>query len=330
MFNDILDSIINNASPDEIEIIRNKLNNHLINHLYDEDIHKELVEESNSSTCPHCGGHHIIKYGKDNHHNQRYQCKDCLKTFSSVTGTLLSYTKKDSYTWYLYLDSLFHGDTLKVSAQIANICEYTAFVWRHKILDVLAKLTDDDPVLSDTVWLDEKLVNTACPGVFNSKPSIKKHGISDQKRNIACAIDEHHHTVIQVAEKGRIHSDSLTSIFKDKIPSNCTVISDSLRSYHKFMDDIGVTWIKIPSGKTSYMGNDLQRINELHSSIALFLDKYRGIADHYLKNYIGLYKYKDRHNYIHMPNVFKNIFKEIVNSECKVHYEDIGTSFNMC
>lgn len=31
MFNDIIDSIIKNATPDEIEVIREKLNNHLIN-----------------------------------------------------------------------------------------------------------------------------------------------------------------------------------------------------------------------------------------------------------------------------------------------------------
>ena len=34
MFNDIIDSIINNATDDEIEIIREKLNNHIINHIY--------------------------------------------------------------------------------------------------------------------------------------------------------------------------------------------------------------------------------------------------------------------------------------------------------
>ena len=42
MFNDIIDSIINNARDDEIEIIREKLNNHLINHIYDSNIHEEL------------------------------------------------------------------------------------------------------------------------------------------------------------------------------------------------------------------------------------------------------------------------------------------------
>lgn len=49
MFNDIIDSIINNASNEEIEIIREKLNNHLINHIYDSNIHEELSNNYDSS-----------------------------------------------------------------------------------------------------------------------------------------------------------------------------------------------------------------------------------------------------------------------------------------
>ena len=71
MFNDIIDSIINNATDDEIEIIREKLNNHIINHIYDGEVHKELSDEFDSSFCPHCGHDHIIKYGKDKNGNQR-------------------------------------------------------------------------------------------------------------------------------------------------------------------------------------------------------------------------------------------------------------------
>ena len=72
MFNDIIDSIINNATDDEIEIIREKLNNHIINHVYDGEVHKELSDEFDSSSCPHCGHEYIIKYGKDKNGNQRY------------------------------------------------------------------------------------------------------------------------------------------------------------------------------------------------------------------------------------------------------------------
>lgn len=328
MFNDILDSIINNATPDEIEVIREKLNNHLINHAYDEDIHGELSNNPDSFFCPCCHSFHVIRYGRDKHGNQRFKCKECSKYFSVITGTLLSYTKKEPYQWYLYMESLFHGDTIKESALIADISEYTSLVWRHKILSICAQLTDDDPVLRDTVYLDEKLVDVNHIGIENKNPKEVKRGISDQKRNIACAIDEHGQKVIKVSEKGRIHSQELYDIYKDKIPSSCTVVSDSLRSYHKFMRDINVTWIKIPSGKTEKEGYTLEKVNLLHSSIELFLHRYRGISDKYLVNYIGLYKLKDRKKNLYRKSVFFSIYKRIINSLCELKYKDFKSEFS--
>ena len=100
-----------------------------------------------SSFCPYCQNKHIIKYGKDNKGNQRYLCKECSKIFSSIIGSLLSYTKKQPYQWFEYIQSLFNGDTLARLADIAGISEPTSLVWRYKILSVLADLTHDDPVL---------------------------------------------------------------------------------------------------------------------------------------------------------------------------------------
>lgn len=80
MFNDIIDSIINNATDDEIEIIREKLNKHIINHVYDGEVHKELSDEFDSSSCPHCGHEYIIKYGKDKNGNQRYGTMSRFRT----------------------------------------------------------------------------------------------------------------------------------------------------------------------------------------------------------------------------------------------------------
>ena len=329
MFNDIIDSIIKNATPDEIEVIREKLNNHLINQSYAQDIHEELSNDFDSSVCPLCGHKHIIKYGKDKHLNQRYLFKKCHKTFSAITNTLLAYTKKEPYQWYLYIDSLFHGDTLKQSAIIAGISEYTSLVWRHKILSICASLTDEVPVLHNTVYLDEKLLDVNHPGTETQNHAPKKRGISDQKRNIACAIDEHGQKIIQVSEKGRIHSKELIRIYKDKIPSSCTVVSDSLRSYHKLMKELKVTWIKIPSGKKEKDGYTLKKINLVHSSIELFLHSYRGISDKYIRNYIGLYKIKDKyHSKYHIKSIFYMIFKSIINSICELKYEDFSLDFS--
>lgn len=106
----------------------------------------------------------------------------------------------------------------------------------------------------------------------------KKRGISEDKINIACAIDRHQSIHCVVADCGRAKSDSLIQIFKDYIPKDSIVVSDSLRSYHKLMKVLGVKWEKIPSKKKEIDGYTLDKINGLHSCIKHFLYQYRGIA----------------------------------------------------
>lgn len=119
----------------------------------------------------------------------------------------------------------------------------------------------------------------------------KKRGISEDKINIACAIDKHSSIHCVVADRGRVKSDSLIKIYKEYIPKDSTVISDSLRSYHKVMKELGVKWKKIPSKKKEIDGYTLDKINELHSCIKHFLYQYRGIAAKYLQNYVSLFVY---------------------------------------
>ena len=90
-------------------------------------------------------------------------------------------------------------------------------------------MTHDDPVLSDTVYLDEKLNVVTHPGKHMKNKEKQKRGMSSQKRNIVCAIDQHNNKIIQVSETGRIHSKELYKIYKDKIPSTCQVVSDSCK-----------------------------------------------------------------------------------------------------
>ena len=65
MFNDIMDSIINNAFEDDIEIIIEKINDYFMNHHYDNKIKGELFDSFNRSFCSHCNKNHIVKFGKD-------------------------------------------------------------------------------------------------------------------------------------------------------------------------------------------------------------------------------------------------------------------------
>ena len=122
-----------------------------MNHHYDNKIKRELSNSFDSSSCPFGGKNHIVKFGKAKKGHQRFRCVDCCKTFSTITDPLFSYSKKGPYQWFKFIKSLFHGDTIKQSAQIVGICEYTSFVWRHKMLSIIAELMDKDPVLEGTV-----------------------------------------------------------------------------------------------------------------------------------------------------------------------------------
>ncbi len=93
------------------------------------------------------------------------------------------------------------------------------------------------------------------------------------------------------------------------------------------MKELGVTWIKIPSREKEQDGYTLDKVNHLLSSIALFLEKYRGISDKYLKNYIGLYKLKSRVKEILKKEAMIKQYRIIMNSKCRLRYKDFGSEF---
>ena len=55
--------------------------------------------------CPHCGGDHVIKFGRDEtqEHRQRYRCKSCGRCFDDLTGTIFEGHHLPLRTWILCL-----------------------------------------------------------------------------------------------------------------------------------------------------------------------------------------------------------------------------------
>lgn len=140
----------------------------------------------------------------------------------------------------------------------------------------------------------------------------KKRGISEDKINIACAIDKHQSIHCVVADRGRAKSDTLIAIYKDYISEKSIVVSDSLRSYHKLMKVLGVKWEKIPSKKKEVDGYTLDKINGLHSCIKHFLYPYRGIAAKYLQNYVSLFIYLWENGEMVNSENTMNLFNQII------------------
>ena len=104
-------------------------------------ISNELEEQrfSKGIYCPHCGCvENAQKFGKSNS-KQRYRCKDCGRTFSATSESILSGTHKSLSTWERYIECMLDGLSIRKSAEECGISLQTSFVWRHKILDALSK-----------------------------------------------------------------------------------------------------------------------------------------------------------------------------------------------
>lgn len=120
-------------------------------------------------------------------------------------------------------------------------------------------LSTRDCILDKFARFDEKISDIKHSRiVIEDSESMKKKGISNQERNIVYTIDEHNHKVIQVSERERIHTRNLYEIYKDKISSQCIVVSDGLCSYHRLIKKQGIKWINIPAKKKEKNGYTLE------------------------------------------------------------------------
>lgn len=259
-----------------------------------------------TTVCPKCGKTHIRKNGFNEKHEQRYKCSNCGKTFINRSNTLMFWSKLTLSQWQSIFFSVLDNDSLPKIASKAGISETSAFYNRHKILYILTQIMNED-ILYDMVTLDDTYLN------YEEKDYVskRKRGISEDKIDIACAVDIHDHSIISVADRGRPTSKSLIKIFHDKIKQGSVIISDSQRSYHPLMKDLCADWKKIPSGKTSIDEYTLEKVNILHCKLKTFFYGKRGVFTHYLQGYLALFQFTLNHAKYYLDKNFQELFIKV-------------------
>lgn len=265
------------------------------------------------------------KNGFNRQHKQIYRCKnECCKcnNFSATTNSILFSTKKDISNWVMFLEAYFDENSFRVCADKANISENTAFFWRQKINFYLTAYLNKH-ILKDYIELDETVYSEDKIGIVKTCNAVKKRGMSNDKVNIATAIDIHGNVILKTSVNGRITSKALLDVFKGVIQEGSFVISDSLRSYHKFMKEINVKWIKITSGKDEEQGHTLEKVNHLHDGIKTFLGQFRGVSKRYLQGYLAYFNIFRKYKHHYHDSEFKCIIVDLFASKGRLTYKEI-------
>jgi len=247
--------------------------------------------------CPHCSHTKVVKFGV-RRGIQWFKCKDCEKTFSHMTGTILSSTKKDFQTWKTFVGCMIDGRSVRDSANICEINRNTAFAWRHKILDALAQYHERQLPMKGIVEADDTFFNISFKGgnpidreAHKRGTRAVKKGISKEQVCVSCAVDRKGHVYSKVSTLGRPTAKVLRKVFRKRFSKQNSVIfcTDKDTAYAKFASaKDNFRHIKLKrGGATSIQGQyHVQNINAYHSRLKHFLRRFKGVSTKYLNNYL--------------------------------------------
>lgn len=284
-----------------IDFLKNKDNKYIENLINSLSIEEDSIDAIGDSKkiCPICGCLHTIKNGKDEHGHQRYLCKDCNKTFTAKTGTLLHWTHLSVDQWKKFIDYEFAKLTLEDTTHFIGVSVTTCFYMRHKLYNAATEIINNQ-ILSEEVQVDTEYLKINLKGTkpenmprYSKKRGNKSafRGISHHKISVICAVDSQDHMIMQVTglgsesfEKYKLNAKYFKNVKK--------VISDSKTSIQQFSNYIKAINDKIPTSPLGkrYLTNDgesLGAINEMMTEISTLITSTKGFSTRYMQGYIN-------------------------------------------
>lgn len=298
-------------------------------------VEKKSLCHCDRKECHYCGGDNINKNGKTKQGRQRYICKECGKSFSDMTGSPLSYTKKPVDKWIKYTLCIKAGFSLRKIAEILEINLTTSFHWRHKILSV-AGTKIMNKKLSGTIEIDEVGIKESFKGnhSLNKKFSIVKSDkdkyiqnnevFKREKIMILNCKDTSDNKFIKPVAKRNINLESLEKFLKPILKEDCNCLATpSNYKYYYFTKAYGLKLsmhgaINLFKGiTTNISGIDNKIAAQRGKAFKLFLRSFHNVASKYLGFYINWFVM-----FIVEDNQGLSLFRKFVKGKKQLRVED--------
>ena len=254
----------------------------------------EVIEEHVASklVCLGCGGCDFYRHGRSQG-LQRYRCRSCGRTRNGLSGTPLARLRHKE-RWLDYLDGMLDSHSIRRAADQLGIANATSFRWRHRFL-ALSK--HDRPAnLAGIAEADEMFVLESHKGSRTlDRPPRKrggkatKRGISNEQMCILVVRDRSGQTLDWVPGKGPVTCQQLHEHVKARLAPDVLLVTDSHAAYRHFAREAGITHeaVNLQAGIRVRGAIHVQNVNAYHSRLRGWLQPFRGVASHYLTNYLG-------------------------------------------
>lgn len=254
--------------------------------------------QDNASTCPHCHSLSIKRNGKINN-RQRYLCKSCSKSFMSTFNTPF-YRLRTPEKWLNYFSCMLNSLTVRKSATSCQIAKNTAFLWRHKFLNLLN--IQNNTHLSGIIEMDETLFRysekgSRCLSRAKHKRGRDKAGRGRAKGDwvsVLVARDRQENTFDKRLES--YTGEAFYQLLNSHIDKDSVICSDGFQSYNVLTKKLGMGHKVLNFTKGIRVIEKvfhIQNVNSYHGRLHGWMRHFNGVATKYLDNYLSWYRFFD-------------------------------------
>ncbi|EGS6496987.1 TPA: IS1595 family transposase [Vibrio parahaemolyticus] len=267
-----------------------RLNNSVKGKLDEDTVGKVIAErEQTVADCPHCHSMSFIKHGVTAKGIQRYRCKDCKKTFCSLTGTPLYKMRKED-KWLAYAALMWDGVSLRRIARHLNINLRTAFFWRHRFLQMPNK--SQPTSFTGIIEADEAFLPESFKGCRQMPREPRKRG-GGKVPLVPFLVSYQRGDQFTYRVMDRNTKENLSNAIKPLLSDGCCLCTDGNLSYQSIVKslNINVDHKRIISQDGHVVDGiyHIQHVNGFISHFKEWLDRFRGVGTVYLKHYLAWY-----------------------------------------
>jgi transposase-like protein len=254
----------------------------------------EVIEQAVAPrlACPRCQSKAFYRHGSKSG-LQRFRCRNCGRTFNSLTSTPLARLRHKS-KWIEYSKCMLASHTVRKAAACVEVDKNTSQRWRHRFLT--ATRTDRPASLTGIAEADETFLPESQKGARKlDRPArkrggkAKRRGISQEHVCILVTRDRSGQTCDFVTGRGQVTAAQLKQHLRPVLASDTLLVTDANKAYRAFARQTGVShaYINMSAGEHVRGAVHVQNVNGYHSRFHQWLSGFRGVATRYLTNYLG-------------------------------------------
>lgn len=261
------------------------------------DASTRAIESHVPSSCPSCGGTHIVKDGFATG-LQRYLCRSCQRTFNALTATPLAGLHKRG-KWLQHAQALGAGLSIPQVARQLGIARSTAFRWRHRFLQLPSQRQASALVgiaeADESYFLEsEKGERGLLRKARHRGGKASKPGASKEQVAVLMVRDRAGATANLMVS--RTTAAQLSDALKPMLPADTVLCTDGSRALAAAAHLLGVQHhgVNVSAGIRVNGPWHVQNVNAYVSRLRSWMRRFKGVATKYLASYLGWFRMLDR------------------------------------